>query len=311
MELNRRKTRDLLLSFPLTREILFFIYQKKVYKRFVDKKITAILKGNRKLSEKRIDNLVVSLTSFPQRIAEVKYAVYSLLDQTVLPEKIILWLGENKFINKERDLPEELLGFKKYGLEIKWCEDIRSYTKLIPALKQYPNHYIVIADDDIYYKRKWLEKLWNEHLKYPDNVICHVAHKMLFKSKDILPYVLWKKCIKKGEGFKTFGCGVGGVLYHRRYLHNDIARSDLFLNLAPQADDIWFYFMAILNDNFVRVVEYPFIRTKYVDPYREYGLNSGYKLSTTNVDSNHNDIQIKKVVDYYQLDLYSLLNRVL
>jgi hypothetical protein len=38
----------------------------------VDKKITALLNGKRKLSEKKIDGLIVSLTSFPQRIDEIK-----------------------------------------------------------------------------------------------------------------------------------------------------------------------------------------------------------------------------------------------
>jgi hypothetical protein len=186
---------------------------------------------------------------------------------------------------------------------------LRSYRKLIPALEQFSDYYIVTADDDIYYSRKWLEKLWYEHLKYPDNPVCHIAHKIIFKNKKVLPYTQWKKCIKTEEtDFQIFGCGGGGILYHKKYLYKDINRKDIFMNLALYADDIWFYFMVVLNGNSYKIVRNPFNRIKYVNPYREYGLNEEYKLSTVNVEANLNDEQFKKVLEHYQLDLYSFIN---
>ena len=306
----KNKIRDVLISFAPIRELLFFIFQKKVYKGHVDKKITAIFNGNRKLSQKRIDNLIVSLTSFPQRIAEVKYTVYSLLDQSILPEKIILWLEESKFPNKEHGLPEELLALKKFGFVIGWCENLKSYCKLIPALEQYPDYYIITVDDDIYYRRKWLEKLWFEHVKFPNEIICHVADKVLFKDKNVLPYAQWEKTIK-GEytNLQIFGLGAGGILYCKKYLYKDINRSDLFLKLAPYADDIWFYFMTILNSTTVRIVKNPYNKIKYVNPYREYGLNKEHRLSSINVDNDQNDWQFKNVAEYYNIDLYLLINK--
>jgi len=308
MALNRKNVRDLLLSFPITRELSFFIHQKKVYKWVIDKKIATLLQGKKKLSKKKIDNLIVSLTSFPQRIDEIKYTVYSLLDQTVLPEKIILWLAESQFPNKEEDLPEELLAFKKFGFDIKWCEDIRSYKKLVPTLEHFPNNYIVTADDDLYYKRKWLEKLWFEHLKYPDDIVCHLAAEIFVNDKEVLPYMQWKKYIpKETEGFQVFPCGAGGILYHQRYLHKDINRNDLFLKLAPHADDIWFYFMAVLGGTKIRVIKKPYVNVKYLNPYREYGLDNKLKLSTINVDGGLNDEQFKNIIEYYNVDLHSLV----
>ncbi len=47
------------------------------------------------------------------------------------------------------------------GLTIDWCEDIKSYKKLIPTLKKYPDAIIVTADDDLIYDNKWLEQLYN------------------------------------------------------------------------------------------------------------------------------------------------------
>ena len=103
--------------------------------------------------------LIVSLTSFPQRMYEIHYTLYSLLTQTVKPAKVILWLGAEQFPNLEKDVPEKVLKLKENGLTIEWTNNLRSYTKLVPALKKYPNNIIATADDDIYYEKEWLEKL--------------------------------------------------------------------------------------------------------------------------------------------------------
>jgi hypothetical protein len=73
-----------------------------VYKKSIDKKINALINGRLEQTNRRIDNLIVSLTSFPGRIDEIQYTIFSLLDQNVLPEKIILWLAENEFPKKEK-----------------------------------------------------------------------------------------------------------------------------------------------------------------------------------------------------------------
>ena len=274
----------------------------------IDKKIALLFDGRKKLSGKRIEGLIVSLTSFPERIEEIKYAIYSLLDQTFLPEKIILWLAESQFPNEEQDLPKELLIFRNFGLVINWCEDIKSYKKLIPALEQYPDYYIVTADDDLYYHKKWLEKLWIEHKKYPKDLVCHYVFKISFSNKNVLPYTQWRICRKREASFRIFCCSGGGILFHKKYLHEDIGRVDLFLDLSPHADDIWFYFMAVMNGTKIRIVGNPYIRLKYIDPYREYGLSEKYRLSAINVDNDLNDRQFKNMMEHYNIDLYSLLN---
>ncbi|MDR2693205.1 MAG: hypothetical protein LBB74_03210 [Chitinispirillales bacterium] len=302
---NKDKIRTLLFSSAPIREFLFFIFRKKVYRKSVDKKLSALLNGNHKLSEKKIDGLVVSLTSFPQRIAEVKYAVYSLLTQTVRPEKIILWLAESQFPDKEPDLPDELPALKKYGFDICWCEDLRSYKKLIPALERFPNHFIATADDDIYYNKKWLARLWESHLKNPDCVICHAAKTVEFGADGaVIPFTEWKRNTKDGRRPRlNVQLGAGGVLYHKKYLHEDVCRKELFTRLAPYADDLWFYFMALLRGTPVRVAENSCAGVKYVNPYREYGFEDGYTLLTDNVNNGGNDRQFKNLIEHYKSGL--------
>lgn len=300
-----KKIKRTLLEFFFTRELLFFFFQKKVYKKNIDKKIRKLLRGKRKLSNDRIEGLIVSLTSFPERIEEIKYVLFSLLDQRVLPEKIILWIAESQFPNKENDLPLVILDFRKYNFEIHWCEDFKSYKKLIPSLVQYPDYFILTADDDLYYDRRWTQKIWQEHLEHPDEYICHIANKIKFDHNgNILPYQKWQFNIKSSvSSFLHFPLGGAGGLWHKKYLFSDITNKALFFELAPYADDIWFYFMLIKMNTRIRVVNNPCNRVKYVNPYREYNLTDGYKLTTVNIDNDQNDIQFRKVMNYYQIDL--------
>ena len=53
--------------------------------------------------------IIVSVTSHPARIREVVLAIRTVYRQTRQPDKVILWLGEEKFPNRYEDLPEELL----------------------------------------------------------------------------------------------------------------------------------------------------------------------------------------------------------
>lgn len=307
--LNKDKIRSLLFSFTPTRELLFFLFQKKIYKNKTDKKITSLIRDGINLRGPQNENLIISLTSFPERITEVKYTVYSLLNQTIRPQKIILWLAENQFPNKEQDLPEELIAFQKYEFEIRWCEDIKSYKKLIPALEFFPNSFIATADDDIFYEKTWLEKLWKSHIENPGFIVCHVAKVIEFdKDNNPIPFVKWKRNIKNNHPFfSNVQIGAGGVLYHRKYLHEDIFRRDLFSNLAPNADDLWFYFMALLNKTPTCIAKNSCHNVKYVNPNREYGLENGYTLLSSNVNGGGNDEQFKKILDYYAMDLQTQL----
>ena len=43
----------------------------------------------------RSGKVIVSLTSYKPRINDVKYTIYSLLNQSFPPDKLILWLDED------------------------------------------------------------------------------------------------------------------------------------------------------------------------------------------------------------------------
>lgn len=49
--------------------------------------------------------------------------------------------------------------------------------------------------------------------------------------------------------------GVGGVLYPPNSLYCDITNENLFMELAPTNDDIWFWLMAVLNNKKIKVIK--------------------------------------------------------
>ena len=204
--------------------------------------------------------LIVSLTSYPARIPYIKYTLYTLLMQSYKPNQILLWLSKEEFPNKEKDLPQELLEFVKKGLEIKWCDqNLYSYKKLIPSLKEFSNSIIVTADDDILYPKDWLEKLYRAYKKDPNFIHCHRAHRITFdKQNHVKPYMEWEHLIENKStvpSFLNFQTGAGGVLYPKNCFFEDILREDKFMQLSPRADDIWFWAMALLKGTKINVVE--------------------------------------------------------
>lgn len=218
---------------------------------------------------KRQIPVVVSLTSYPGRIHVVHKTIKTILNQTMRPDKVILWLAEEQFPNK--DIPQELQMLKAYGLEIMWCEDIRSYKKLIPTLKLYPNAVIVTADDDNYYSRNWLEKLYHSYEQNPD---CVSAHKVTMFTMENDKWS-WKAGGREYYRFPSYLnklVGVGGVLYPPHCLYLDICNADLFRKLAPTNDDQWFWMMAILAGTKIKVVDDPIIHGKPVEGTLSSGL---------------------------------------
>ena len=119
------------------------------------------------------EKIIVSLTSFPARINIVVKTIKTLLTQTLKPDAVILWLAPEQFPNGEKDLPQELLDLKQYGLTIDWYKDIRSYKKIIPTLKKYPNAVVITTDDDIYYAPDTVESLYKSYLEHRNEVHAH------------------------------------------------------------------------------------------------------------------------------------------
>ncbi|MBF4468083.1 MAG: glycosyltransferase [Methanobrevibacter arboriphilus] len=249
------------------------------------------------IKKKRNPKLIVSLTSYPDRIYDIHYCLYSLLNQSLKPDEVILWLSREEFKNLEEDIPKKTLQLRKNGLKIKWCDNLKSYKKLIFALKEYPNDIIVTADDDVYYPKNWLEKIYNEYDE--KTIVCHRAHFVNFDDSKFKKYKDWDRNIEnKNASFLNFATGVGGVLYPPKSLHPDVLNEDLFIKLAPNADDIWFWVMGVLNGIKTKVVPDGYRILNYINPKRELNVENEETLYSKNKNGG-NDNQMENIVNYY------------
>ncbi|MCL2305493.1 MAG: glycosyltransferase family 2 protein [Planctomycetaceae bacterium] len=261
-------------------------------------------------TNKRNPKVILSLTSFPPRIPRIQYTIYSLLKQTVKPDEILLWLAEEQFPNRNGDLPETLLKLVDHGLTIRYCKDIKSYKKLIPALREYPHDIIVTLDDDVYYQSDMLELLLLSHEKNKNAVHGHCGHIILFDGNDQLAsYLDWKKRVSFREVTPSFGVlltGVGGILYPPNVLYRDVLREDLFLKLSPTADDVWFWAMAVLNDTRLCIVENNTLHPKRNSSGKDRSPTGHRSLAAINCNEGGNDKQIRQVLEHYPAILEKL-----
>lgn len=248
--------------------------------------------------EKRNPQLIVSLTSFPARINDVHVTINTLLRQSVKPDRLILWLAEEQFLNKEKDLPQNLLELKSLGLEIMWCEDLKSYKKLVPTVKKYPNDIVVTADDDLYYKEDWLEGLYNAYLRNPNIVQtrrgCRI--KILNDKITVLKPRNYNFDYNFPTDFNNLLMGGAGTLYPPNSLHKDIFNIEQIKKLIPTHDDIYFWLMVILNNVKIGVVG----GFDYSLFYTESAKNEGLCKQNTNIGNGMSPNQaFRKIEEKY------------
>gem|GEM_PF-3504595 len=235
--------------------------------------------------------LIVSLTSWHKRFNTLHMTLQCLLRQTVKADRIILWLAES-----ERNLvPDNVLKLGAQGIDIRYCDDIKSYKKIIPTLIEEPNAFIVTADDDLSYNPDWLEKLitaWDGDYK---SVVAHRAHKIrLDKDGMPIPYRQWdwNYFVSSDLSNLIFPTSGAGVLYPPHCFHPDILKRDLFEKLSPNADDVWLFWMCRLTGVKFKLVDGEF---KLI----EWKGASENNLWHNNILNNGNDSCIKKMVSHY------------
>lgn len=231
--------------------------------------------------------LVVSLTSFPPRYPTLHKTLRALLDQTVQADHIILWIARGDM----DALPENVLALQAYGLTIRACEDIRSFKKIIPALLEFPEAAIVIADDDVYYAPDWLETLVGA--TDPTGRTVAGRYTLLAQIADdgsALPYSRWSEEIRpearSGPKAVVFPVGIGGVLYPPGSLDEDVTNQAGFMSLCPSADDVWLFWMSMRAGASHRHAGGRF-------PLTIWPSSQKVALKHENVAKNRNDAQIQ------------------
>lgn len=301
------KILELLGYYRIKKELKHRLFCKKLLKEDARKKreieaSIAALHGVQLSKKSDATDIIISLTSYGVRVRDtLPYTLYSLLQQTRKPNRIVVWLDNVNW--SESNLPTVLKKLEGLGVEFFFVDDIRSYKKLIPALKKFPDNIIITVDDDLYYNPYTIEWLTDEYEKSDKHsVIGTWAYPVKVSEGKYLPYSSWKEeddNHNTGE-YSLIGCG--GILYPPHIFDDEILNKDLFMKMAPTADDLWFWVMEKRLGIPVKLIENggyglheAVNRIDVWEPDREGSL---YYINEIN---GANDKQFKDLVLYYTI----------
>jgi len=246
-------------------------------------------------SAKREVPVVISLTTIESRLASVDLVIRSLMDQTVRPHKILLWINENS----EGHVPQKLARLQNTLFEIRYTPLEVSHKKLIHSLALYPDVAIITCDDDLMYRKTWLAKLYESSLQYPNTILSNQTRAIRFNGKgQFLPYAEWPvNSQAEKDPRKVLTIGAEGVLYPPHSLDSRYADEALFMQLAPKADDLWFKCMSLLKGTPCKLAE---DRPKNAVPIMG---SQKISLKNVNIKKDFNSKQWADLVAHFKLDL--------
>jgi hypothetical protein len=182
--------------------------------------------------------LVVSLTSWPPRFPTLDVCLASLLSQDMAPNHVVLWVA----LEDRRGLPARVERLQERGLDIRSCEDIRQFKKILPTLEAFPDAFVLICDDDNVYPKGWLRRFVDEY-RAPDEVLCQVARRFALDAAGTpLPFTEWPAVpgiARSVASRAVVPVGTGGVLYPPGSLREAVAGD--FRRLCPTSDDLWLW----------------------------------------------------------------------
>lgn len=248
------------------------------------------------------DHIIVSLTSFPERIGKVWIVIESILRQTELPDRIILWLYNGEFADKD-SLPPKLLRLEKRGLEIKFCDqNLFPHKKYFYAMKDNPDSIIITIDDDMIYPMDLISNLKKNHQKYPNSIICCITRTIKQCNDQIKPYKDWDYVSKNTRPlFQNLIMSGGGTLFPPDSIHRDAFNLDCIMKYCIKTDDIWLKIMSLRKKTKVASIageyKYFFMPLRY---------KKKYSLMHENIHEGQNDKTMLNLMSKYGMNVNQL-----
>lgn len=247
-------------------------------------------------------DITVSLTTFGKRLYDVSTTIESIMQGTMLPNRIVLWLEEG--LKGER-MPNLLKMQQERGLKISYYKDIRSYKKIIPTLINFPEDIIITLDDDIIYDKDLVENLFWTYLKNPDCICASRMHEILL-DKNEMPrtYDVWRRGFSPVEHTnRAFPTSGAGTLYPPHCFDEEVLNEEVFTKICPYADDIWLFSMALKSGT--KIVKSYTHALNGEDYLENKDVQDSGLYCTVNSGQNMNDKQLCAVFERY--NLYSRL----
>ena len=248
---------------------------------------------------KVVENLVVSLTSFPVRISRLHLVIRGLLAQSLQPRKIVLYLSIDEF--PDRTVPNKLSALSGEQFEIRFVEgNLRPYKKLLYAITDFPGSTIITVDDDNLHPPDCFARLWKAAAANPGAVICVRGRCMQIQKGAIAHYMDWTVTRSSKPSFMIFPVGGWGVLYPPGALHPMVGQLEVLKELAPLNDDVWFKAMSLLQD-------VPCYAIGSVKLSARLKYENDYKLWDVNQHGDSYQQTVERVFDHFGLSVPVIL----
>lgn len=108
------------------------------------------------------EQVIVSLTTWHERIANLPVVLDSIYAQTYQPDKVVLNLAYDEAV------PEDVKAYlKNHNVEVNSVQDTKVYKKIIPTLRKYPEACVINIDDDSIYPSTMIADFVEMHKQYP------------------------------------------------------------------------------------------------------------------------------------------------
>lgn len=248
--------------------------------------------------------IVISLTTYPKRVATIWKTIESLLNQTVKPDMICLYLSAEQFRN--HDDYRYLDKYRGETFNIFLVEgDLKSHKKYFYSLRDFEDSIVITVDDDIIYSNNMVEELIQYHSIYPMAVIARRGYVIRISedARSIMPYNSWIYGFydyytkPRHNLFATTG---GGTLYPPHCFGKEVFNEEVIMNICPYADDIWMKVMEEIYEIPVFLIPKRF-SDEFMDEYSKDGLWYSYNVTM-------NDKQLDALCDKYKE--YSILKKI-
>lgn len=268
-------------------------YGPALVKQAVQSRVGRLMNG----PPHQAEGVIISLTSFPERLPKLHNCIHSLLNQSVRAEKIILYLTHEEC--NEDSIPSHLRRLQSKGLEIRFVDkNARSLNKICHALTDFPDKTIITCDDDKLYPLNMLERLISTAKAYPHCIVCNRSRRIVFDADGKpIPYKEWPACELVGPSSEILPMGVGGILYPAGSLHPNVLDIDLYMRLSATSDDLWLKIMSLRQGT--QCVQVNPKRSAYPSiPFWQ-----GQKLSPANIWKGGNDQNLASLLAHFDIDL--------
>jgi len=187
---------------------------------------------------------IISLTSISGRSKQVEQTVKSILDQSVKPHSVNLYVSDEPYLI-DKGIPansDDLKRMADLGVNVYQVKNIGPYRKQIPLIVQlrassaHRRTPIITIDDDVIYPPDILERLM-ARLEKDEAVVAHRGREISFEDKYLASYMSFPPP-SDNSNHLNIGTGKNGIAYRLGYFPT-MPEDFVGPVLAPTADDIW------------------------------------------------------------------------